>query len=914
MIEISVVVPIYNALDDVKLLLESLSLNFDFAKGEVILINDCSNQDTTLFLQKFANENKKFKLIENKENQGFIKTCNKGMKESKGEIVVLLNSDTKIPSKFVEKISCCFASNDNIGIASPIGSYTADYYVVMPKNYSLEEMNERLIKKHKCVYPKVPSCEGFCYCIRREVIEQIGYLDEIFGAGYCEEVDYSYRAIQNGWLNVLIDNLYVYHKRQASFGAYRREMLYKKNLKLFTKRWGNFREDYIQKIQFKNPIRQIRKEMFTFSHYYKKIKRGLLFKEKKENKRILRVLGFKISYKVNNKVLYTCITGNYDALTKVKAARKDWDYICFTDNSELLKHKKLGVWKIKPLVFDELDSVRNARYHKILGPLFLKKYKYSLWIDSNIQILSDYIYDLVEGNLQKSMLVPLHHQRNCIYDEAEACIKLNKDDSAVISKQKEFLISEGMPEKYGLCETNIMYRQHNNQLIKDMMLEWWYFVQNYSKRDQLSFTYVLWKNNVELFKIVFANCSVDGKNFKKYKHGEYKKVYRCLNMKLIISYKSGGGRRFKLIKNDFSTSVYKSKKKKRKNILLISHNLFCEGAPISLFLIAKILKKNNYNIEIMSLIDGDLHTKYLELNIPVKIMPLYGQEKNKFIKYCKRFDLVIANTILTYRAVDYIKNLKPVLWFIREAGNINDYCKTRKGLAKSLKSCKNIYAVSDYAKNIIDCSFKQNVHVLHNFCEDLYRGNEIIFDDKISFTYIGTMIPRKGLNILIDAVIGLSQLYKDKIVLNIIGELSEDKEKFWYNLQQKTEIYSNIIWHGKVVGEAKLNLLEKTNVFVVPSLDEASSRVVLEACMMARPIIITENVGAKYMFDCENKCGWIVKSNDVEDLKNCMESIILNPQSLLDKGKTARERYLETSSLHIYAKELLKIVQGATHN
>jgi GT2 family glycosyltransferase len=46
---------------------------------------------------------------------------------------------------------------------------------------TLEEMNKRLKKSHICSYPIIPKAEGFCFCIRREVINNIKYLDEIFG-------------------------------------------------------------------------------------------------------------------------------------------------------------------------------------------------------------------------------------------------------------------------------------------------------------------------------------------------------------------------------------------------------------------------------------------------------------------------------------------------------------------------------------------------------------------------------------------------------------------------------------------------------------------------------------------------------------------------------------------------------------
>ena len=203
--------------------------NFNFNLGEVILINDSSNQETTSFLDAFCSVNNQFCLLNNEENLGFVKTCNKGMQLAKGDVVVLLNSDTIIPEEFCERIIKCFESDDKIGVASPISSHTYSYFIPLPKNYTVEKMNKLLRKKHKSTYSLIPAAEGFCFCIRKEVIEQQGCLDEVWGKGYHEEVDFAYRSITNGWKNVLIDDLYVYHKRQASFGSENRAKLIEQN-------------------------------------------------------------------------------------------------------------------------------------------------------------------------------------------------------------------------------------------------------------------------------------------------------------------------------------------------------------------------------------------------------------------------------------------------------------------------------------------------------------------------------------------------------------------------------------------------------------------------------------------------------------------------------------------------------------
>ena len=295
--KISTIIPIYNALDDVKKLLNSIMKNYNFHLGEILLINDSSNAETSLYLQKISQKISDFKLFQNEKNLGFIKTCNKGIKLAQNDIIVLLNSDTEIPPEFCERIIKCFKSSAKIGVASPISAHSTSYSIPLKKNYTLEKMNQRLRKKHKCTYPLIPSAEGYCFCIRKEVILKQGYLDEIYGKGYHEEVDFAYRAITNGWNNVLIDDLYVFHKRHASFGDKQREKLLKRNDVIFQKRWKNFKENYEKENNLTNPIFQIRYEVFPFKSLLERIFSMRNSYDKKY--KIITVLG--VSFKIKRK-------------------------------------------------------------------------------------------------------------------------------------------------------------------------------------------------------------------------------------------------------------------------------------------------------------------------------------------------------------------------------------------------------------------------------------------------------------------------------------------------------------------------------------------------------------------------------------------------------------------------------------
>ncbi len=197
-------------------------------------------------------------------------------------------------------------------------------------------------------------------------------------------------------------------------------------------------------------------------------------------------------------VCYTCCTGGYDDIPQYEAVSNDWDYVFFTDNKELIEKKHIGHWEIRPLVFDKQTNVKNARWHKVNTHILFPNYEASLWLDANIIVKSPNVINKVEkmlaDNIQIS--VPLHPARACIYEEAKIIIGADIDYAKTVKEEMKHLKTENYPTNNGLHETCIIFRRHNN--IKDALSLWWQMIEKYSKRDQLSFDYAIWKNNISV--------------------------------------------------------------------------------------------------------------------------------------------------------------------------------------------------------------------------------------------------------------------------------------------------------------------------------------------------------------------------------------------------------------------------------
>lgn len=193
--------------------------------------------------------------------------------------------------------------------------------------------------------------------------------------------------------------------------------------------------------------------------------------------------------------VYTCITGDYDSLKKLNYPNKNYDYICFTNNKNITS----DFWKVIYIEEDKLDNLTLARKIKILGHEVLKKYDLTIWLDGAMQLrksLSTFIDECCDLD-NYDMIGFKHQERDCIYDEMDACVYFYKETVENVSRLTKFLEKEKYPKHNGLIESTVLVRKNTDEVNKLMKL-WFDMLIKYSRRDQLSFDYCLWKYPIKI--------------------------------------------------------------------------------------------------------------------------------------------------------------------------------------------------------------------------------------------------------------------------------------------------------------------------------------------------------------------------------------------------------------------------------
>jgi len=229
---IDVVIPVYNAPDDVRTCVASVLAHLR-PDVRVVVIDDASPDPliAPLFEELGARAHPQVVLLRNDRNLGFTGTANRGMQLSRAD-VILLNSDTIVSAGWLDAIMHCSATDPRIGTITPF-SNNAEICSFprfcennpWPAGVDPGPTNASFAAAAVPVYPDLPTGVGFCLYLRRALLDEIGYFDaEAFGAGYGEENDLCLRAAKAGWRNVLADNAFVVHTGERSFAGRKAEV------------------------------------------------------------------------------------------------------------------------------------------------------------------------------------------------------------------------------------------------------------------------------------------------------------------------------------------------------------------------------------------------------------------------------------------------------------------------------------------------------------------------------------------------------------------------------------------------------------------------------------------------------------------------------------------------------------------
>ncbi|WIB12403.1 glycosyltransferase [Curtobacterium sp. MCPF17_052] len=188
---VTIVVPVYDDLPGLERCIEALLDTVDFERDRVLLANDVGpNVDAVeRRLLELVGEHPGFEYVRNEANLGFVGNCNRAVLEldQTGNDVLLLNSDTVPMPGFLDEMTAVLGSDDTIGVvcARSDNATIASYPFARrnPRSTIAPRRTRELHGRTKYLLPRftvAPVAMGFCFLIRREMVDRFGLFDDVF--------------------------------------------------------------------------------------------------------------------------------------------------------------------------------------------------------------------------------------------------------------------------------------------------------------------------------------------------------------------------------------------------------------------------------------------------------------------------------------------------------------------------------------------------------------------------------------------------------------------------------------------------------------------------------------------------------------------------------------------------------------
>ena len=217
---LSVITINYNGLKDTCELIESIPFKEDM---EVIVVDNASTQnEANIIFERYP----QVKVIRSDINLGFAGGNNLGIKESKGEYILLINNDAYFKEFNIEPLIERLESSDKISIVCPKlrfawGNNPIQFAGYTPlSNITLRNkaigFGEEDKEQYNTPHP-TPYAHGAAMLIKREAIDKVGLIPECFFL-YYEEIDWSMMFTRKGheiWYDPCCT---VYHKESQATG------------------------------------------------------------------------------------------------------------------------------------------------------------------------------------------------------------------------------------------------------------------------------------------------------------------------------------------------------------------------------------------------------------------------------------------------------------------------------------------------------------------------------------------------------------------------------------------------------------------------------------------------------------------------------------------------------------------------
>lgn len=342
---------------------------------------------------------------------------------------------------------------------------------------------------------------------------------------------------------------------------------------------------------------------------------------------------------------------------------------------------------------------------------------------------------------------------------------------------------------------------------------------------------------------------------------------------------------------------------------MVSHETTLTGAPIQLLHLARSLHAEGWKLTVAAPERGPISELLDHAGVPVVIHPglLKEPEQTKLRELAKDFDVILANTIVSWDAVRAAREAnKPVIWYLHETLVAIRLIRQIPEIAPALQMATLLVTPTQQTARVFQGLTDTPVEVVPY---GIPKPKEVPVPQtkRTTFITLASVEPRKGQDILVDAIRQLPARSADAADFKFIGRFLE--QPFAGDLERKAANLQNVEFTGESDHDQSLASLAASDVLVCPSRDETMPITILEAMALGKAVISTDVGGiSEWLRDEIN--GLLVPPENSAALAKAIERCLADPELIKRLGAAATRTYARHFTLERFSKQFGELLKG----
>jgi GT2 family glycosyltransferase len=208
---------------------------------ELIIVDNGSTDNTPAYLDQLEREG--VRVLRNADNRGVAAGWNQGLRVATGDCLMVLNNDVVVAGDWLERMTRAAYAIPRAGLIGCRFNSGGGAQVLVPNHEDMGDVTQFVRHYAELAdrsWFELPRIVGVAMLWRRDVYERLGEFDEQFQPAGFEDDDYSMRALQAGYRNIVANDVFIHHLGSASHPTIAASVkaIGKQNGRRFLTKWG----------------------------------------------------------------------------------------------------------------------------------------------------------------------------------------------------------------------------------------------------------------------------------------------------------------------------------------------------------------------------------------------------------------------------------------------------------------------------------------------------------------------------------------------------------------------------------------------------------------------------------------------------------------------------------------------------